>query len=215
MIARLKGQFSDDDGVLTVSGGKLIDAVQRYYEANIPADYWLRDMGKFQGSKVLSNAYNDVIKSVDDAYIEGVRLCFAGQHGTGKTMTGSCILKRVVETGKYSALYVNLTDIVNLMTSQSSEKLDARKMLLSVDFLMVDEFDDRFMGTDNAADLFGRILEPVLRSRIQNQLPLILCTNSPNVVSSFTGPLRASIQSLMRVVRIVPVLDKDHRLEEK
>jgi DNA replication protein DnaC len=130
-------------------------------------------------------------------------------------MTCSCILKRVVETGKYDALYVNLTDIVNLMASQSDEKLDARKMLLSVDFLVIDEFDDRFMGTENAADLFGRILEPVLRSRIQNQLPLFLCTNSPNVVASFTGPLRASIQSLMRVVRIVPVLDKDHRLKEE
>jgi DNA replication protein DnaC len=188
-----------------------VDAIQRYYDANIPVDYWFRDMGKFKGSKTLNKTYNEVIKSVDNAYSDGTRICFAGQYGIGKTMICACILKRVVETGRYSALYVNLTDIVNLLTSQSSDKLEARKMLLSVDFLVVDEFDNRFMGTENAADLFGRMLEPVLRSRIQNQLPLFLCTNSPNVAASFTGSLRASIESLMKTVRIVPVLDKDHR----
>jgi hypothetical protein len=70
------------------------------------------------------------------------------------------------------------------------------------------------MGSDNAADLFGRILEPTLRSRIQNNLPLIFCTNSPDVTQSFTGPLRSSIKSLMQRMTVVPVLGEDYRKKE-
>jgi hypothetical protein len=197
------------DGILTPGGSKLIEAVTRYYESNIPVDYWFRDMHKFTGSESLVNAYQKVTKNVSKSYKNGARICFAGSYGVGKTMSCACILKRVVETGKYDALYVNLTDIVNIMASSNDAKQEARRLLMSVDFLVIDEFDQRFMGTDNAADLFGRILEPILRARIQNKLPLFLCTNSPNVVSSFTGALQDSIRSLMKVVQMVPILDFD------
>jgi DNA replication protein DnaC len=166
-------------------------------------------MHDFRGADILADTYKKITKNVPRAYKDGSRICLAGAHGIGKTMTCACILKRVVETGKYSALYVNLTDIVNFMTTPGGEKQEARRLLLSVDFLVIDEFDQRFMGTDNAADLFGRILEPTLRARIQNKLPLLLCTNSPNVVSSFTGALQNSIRSLMKVVQMVPILDFD------
>jgi hypothetical protein len=62
------------------------------------------------------------------------------------------------------------------------------------------------MGSENAADLFGRILEPVMRTRIQNRMPLYFCTNSSKVEESFSGPLRASIESLMKVVKFIPVI---------
>ena len=213
-VQDLHKQFSDENGVLTPSGGKLIDAVQRYYEANIPVDYWFREMSKFSGDKTLVKQYNMLAKNVADTYKNGLRICFAGKHGSGKTMTAACILKRVVETGKYEALYANLTDVVNILVSYNEDKHEARRLLLSVDFLVIDEFDQRFMGTDNAADLFGRIIEPILRTRIQNRLPLLLCTNSPSVTSGFVGDLKMSISSLMKLVKTVPVLGKDYRDEE-
>ncbi len=140
------------------------------------------------------------------------RSCIA----THNTYSACCILKRVLETGKYNGLYVNLTDIVNLMASSSvedkEEKSFARKYLLNIDFLVIDEFDSRFMGTsDNAIDLFGRMLEPILRSRIQNSLPTILCTNNTNPDELFNNALRNSFKSLMKKIKLVPVLGKDHR----
>lgn len=126
---------------------------------------------------------------------------------THNTMTCACILKRVVEPGEYSALYVNLTDIIHVMlTSDAEEKSSGRETLLNVDFLVIDELDTRFMGSENAADLFGRILEPIMRTRIQNRMPLFFCTNSSKVEESFSGPLQASIESLMNVVKLVPVV---------
>lgn len=133
---------------------------------------------------------------------------------THNTMTSACILKRVVETGKYSGLYVNLVDIVNIIAAPNADaeqKEEARRTLISVDFLVIDEFDIRFMGSDNAADLFGRILEPVLRTRIQNNLPTIICTNSIDPTAAFSGPLQASFKSLMNKIKTIPVLGKDHR----
>lgn len=210
-VEKIKNRFSDDNGILTIEGGRIVEALQRYYETNIPVDYWFREMSNFKGSKILVDYYNKVTKSISYSYDNGTNICFAGSHGNGKSLTISCILKRVVESAKYDALYVNLADIVSFLTSKGEDRETARNLLLSVDFLAIDEFDDRFMGSDNASDLFGRILESVLRTRIQNQLPIFLCTNSPNVKSIFAGPLQSSINSLMRKVKIIPILGKDFR----
>lgn len=202
-------------GKITTDGAKLLEVIHRYASANIPVDYWFREMDKFEGDDSLVRSYKEMTASIKKSYDDGKNYCFAGAHGRGKTMTACCMLKRVVETGKYNALYVNLTDIVNLMASYSSEdrevKSAARKLLLSVDFLVIDEFDSRFMGTDNATDLFGRMLEPVLRSRIQNKLPTIFCTNNTEPDSLFNGALKQSFKSLMQRVKTVNILGTDFR----
>ena len=72
--------------------------------------------------------------------------------------------------------------------------------------IVIDELDTRFMGSENAADLFGRILEPIMRTRIQNRMPLFFCTNSIKIEGSFSGPLQASIESLFNLVRFIPVI---------
>ena len=194
----------------------VIEAIYRYAYANIPVDYWFRDVDStFKGDESLVKVFNEITNDIHKAYNQGTKLCFAGNHGVGKTLTCACILKKAVETG-YSGLYVTLTDIVTLMGSKNSDsKYEARQILLNTDFLVVDEFDPRFMGSDNAAEFYGRILETTLRARVQNTLPLLLCTNSPNVLSSFSGPLKQSIASLMKLVKIIPVLPpeqaKDYR----
>lgn len=125
---------------------------------------------------------------------------------THNTYVGSCILKRAVEK-QYSALYVNLVDIIHVMLNSKDAALsNARDILLNIDYLVIDEFDTRFMGSENAADLFGRILEPIMRTRIQNRMPLFFCTNSIKVEGSFSGPLQASIKSLMNMVTMVIIV---------
>jgi len=194
------------DGVLTTGGAALTTVFQRYYEANIPVDYWWREMNDWSGPVILDKVYQNVIKDIKTSYKNGERAFFAGPHGRGKTMVSCCILKRAVEKN-YSALYVNLTSIIHIMLTASNDvKFLASENLLNVDFLVIDEFDARFMGSESAADLFGRILEPIMRTRIQNRMPLFFCTNSVKVEESFSGPLRASIESLMKVVKLVPVI---------
>jgi DNA replication protein DnaC len=185
----------------------------RYQESNIPLEYWDLKMEKnFIGDPRLKNKYDEYIADLKKSYQTANSFCLAGQHGTGKTMTMTCILKKACQKG-YSCLYTTLSDIVSVMTSAPSEdRFLARQELTKVDFLVIDEFDPRFMASENAADLYARTLESVFRTRGQNKLPTLMCTNSPNVVESFNGPLKASIASLMKgYVKIFPVFGEDVR----
>jgi DNA replication protein DnaC len=191
---------------------KLI-AINRYAESNIPIEYWKLNMERdFHGDPRLLTKYNEYVADLKTSYIEGQSICFAGLHGLGKTMTVTCILKKACQKG-FSCLYTTLSDIVNVLTSASNEeKFLARRELALVDFLVIDEFDSRFMPSENAADLYARSLESVFRTRSQNKLPTLMCTNSPNVVESLNGPLKASIDSLMKgYVKMFPVLGEDIR----
>ena len=202
----------DSDDSLQVKNIKLI-ALNRYAESNIPLEYWKLKMEKdFVGDARLKQKYDEYVADVKRSYITGSSICLSGNHGVGKTMTVTCILKKASQKG-YSCLYTTLSDIVNVLTQGSGEdKFLASRELRLVDFLVIDEFDPRFMASDNAADLYARTLEGVFRARSANKLPTLMCTNSPNVVESFHGPLRASIDSLMKgYTKVFPVLGEDVR----
>jgi DNA replication protein DnaC len=191
---------------------KLI-AINRYAESNIPVEYWSLKMDRdFHGDPRLLNKYNEYVADLNASYMNGDSLCFAGGHGLGKTMLTTCILKKASQKG-FSCLYTTLSDIVNVLTSASyDDKFNARRELALVDFLVIDEFDSRFMPSENAADLYARSLEGVFRTRSQNKLPILMCTNSPNVIESLNGSLKASIDSLMKGhLTIFPVFGEDFR----
>lgn len=192
-----------------------LTAINRYAESNIPMEYWTLKMEKdFIGDPRLLAKYNEYVADLKASYINGSSFCLAGGHGLGKTMTMTCILKKACQKG-YSCLYTSLSDIVTALTSASGEdKFLARRELVKVDFLVIDEFDSRFMPSENAADLYARSLESVFRTRASNKQPTLMCTNSPNVVESFHGPLKSSIDSLMKgYVKMFPVMGKDIRKE--
>lgn len=191
---------------------KLI-ALNRYYESNIPIDYWHLKMEKdFVGDPTLLKKYNDYTSDLKSNYINGISFCLAGSHGRGKTLTIACILKKATHKN-FSCLYTTLSDIVNSLTqAPNDEKFIARRELTMVDFLAIDEFDSRFMPSDNAADLYARTLEGIFRTRSQNKLPTLMCTNSPNIVEAFNGPLKQSIESLVKgYLEIIPVFGEDFR----
>lgn len=201
---------SQDD--LSNKSVKLI-AINRYAESNIPIEYWTKKMERdWIGDPRLLEKYNEYVKDLKASYINGKSICFQGGHGRGKTMTVTCVLKKAVQKG-YSGLYTTLSDIVNALTSASGEdKFLARRELSLVDFLVIDEFDSRFMPSENAADLYARSLETVFRTRSQNKLPTLMCTNSPNIKNAFHGPMQSSIDSLMSgYIEEFTVLGKDVR----
>lgn len=195
---------------------KLI-AINRYAESNIPIEYWYLKMERdFKGDPRLFAKYNEYTQDLKQSYFEGRSICFAGGHGLGKTMTITCVLKKASQKG-FTCLYTTLSDIVSVLTQGGGEdKFLARRELAMVDFLAIDEFDPRFMPSENAADLYARSLENVFRTRASNKMPTLMGTNSPNPVESFKGPLRDSIDSLMKgylkVFAVAP--GKDYRKEK-
>ena len=205
-----KIESSQDD--LQTKSTKLT-AINRYADSNIPIEYWTLKMDRdFKGDARLLTKFDEYTADLKISYFEGSSMCLAGSHGLGKTMTVTCILKKASLKG-FTCLYTTLSDIVSTMTQASlDDKYEARRELVLVDFLVIDEFDSRFMPSENAADLYARSLENVFRTRSQNKLPTLMCTNSPNVVESFNGPLKVSIDSLMKgYMKVIPVMGSDYR----
>lgn len=191
-------QIENSDEPLETKHVKLI-AINRYAESNIPIEYWTLKMERdFKGDPRLLEKYNSYVQDLKSSYINGRSICFGGGHGLGKTMTITCILKKASQKG-FNCLYTTLSDIVNVLTIGGGEdKYLARRELTMVDFLAIDEFDPRFMPSDNAADLYARSLEIVFRTRSSNKLPTLMASNSPKPVESFKGALKESIGSLMK-----------------
>jgi len=194
----------------------LIIAANKYSEANIPIEYWNLNMNdEFKGDKRLFELYSSYTSDLKKSFLEAKSFCLAGSHGLGKTMTVCCILKECIHKN-YDVLYTTLSDVVNVLTSASTEeKFFARRELCLADFLAIDEFDSRFIASDNAADLYARTLESIFRTRSQNKLPTLMSTNSPNIVESFNGPLKDSIKSLVSgYLTMFPVFGKDFRIKK-
>ncbi len=187
-------------------------AIHRYYDANIPVKYWDLEMKRdFTGDKFLLQYYEKLTEDLTVSYKSGIAICLAGNYGTGKTMLVTNILKRALEKG-YSGLFVNLNDIIS--ATRSAEAFKSRQELLQTDFLVIDEFDPRYMANQASSDFYGRVLEDVIRHRTQNRLPILMCTNSPNPTMSFEGALQQSISSLFNYVDLVPSLGEDYRPKE-
>lgn len=190
-----------------------ITAVNRYVESNIPLEYWSLKMEKdFVGDHRLKTKYDEYVKDLKLSYINGSSLCLAGNSGTGKTMTQTSILKKACLKG-YTCLYTDLSQIVSVLTSAGfEEKFLAKRELSLVDFLFIDECDNRFFSnSDSAGEMFGRTIEGVLRTRLQNKLPTLMATNSPNLKNSFTSMFQQSLGSLMNKIVFLSVFGEDFR----
>lgn len=174
-------------------------------------------MGKnFKGDARLLDKYNNLVKNLQENFSKGFAICFGGNYGVGKTLCSTNILKEAA-LKNYTCLYSNLSDVVNvLIQASNNDKYEARKELTMVDFLVMDEWDSRYMPTDATADLYARILENIFRTRMSNRLPTIFCTNSPNILESFNGALKQSMESLTKgYMETFVVFGDDYRPEVK
>lgn len=187
-------------------------AFYRYYEANIPVEYWGFSMNNYKGPRIFRKVYDDCIENIRVVYSDGKNFSLLGDHGIGKTTVATAILKRMSEKN-YNCLYTTLTDIVNvLIESPFDEKYAAKKELTQVDILCIDELDSRFFtASENTADLFGKALENIIRTRLANKLPNIFVSNSPNMLEGFNGAFKASLESLMSDVKEFVARGLDHR----
>jgi len=188
-------------------------AYNRWYSSNIPVEYWdLRMEKDFIGFEGLLTQYQEFTKDVRNVYLTGKSICLVGQCGTGKTMTINCVLKKAA-LASFQCLYTTLSDVVATLTSADTEdKFLARRELLTVDFLAIDEVDNRFFNQSASSnELFVRSFEAIIRTRLQNNLPTLLATNSPNLQESFAPSFRESLGSLMSKIPNFIVIGQDHR----
>jgi DNA replication protein DnaC len=190
----------------------LIKAANRYFYANIPVSYWDLSMEKdFVGYAPLKAKYDELAGNLGKMFAEGKSLLVSGLHGTGKTMMACCLLKKAVLKG-YECIYTTLSDAVSAMTGAGYEdQFRVKKRLQECHILVLDEFDNRFFSSGASSDLFARSLENIIRTRLSNNLPTIVISNSPNIIETINGTLKESLGSLFNLLECVAVLGEDNR----
>ncbi len=212
--ARLVAQCQRCSGAGCGYCQKYCSFVDRMAEANIPVDYWFREMDQWYGDPGFAKwIEEEYMAKLPAAYAKGGVLCLLGQRGRGKTMAGCNILKKAILAG-YTAHYITMVDAVAMLLSEDS--YDFRKILKMADFLVLDEVDQRFFDNPNSRNLYGSKFEYILRTRTQNRLPMVMVSNSesPNDIF-FNDQAQESFESLRnQFFTIVPVAGQDARRKE-
>ena len=174
------------------SCSKKCSRIDRYASSGIPIEYWNHSFKDFAGDQRFKSAMEAHISNIDAMYDEGTSLGFVGPLGTGKTYMAACFLKIAITKG-YSAGYHNMSDMIQ----ESIDDRDFFNNIVSKDFVVIDEYDIRWVyPTERAELLFGQTMERVLRHRFQNKMPTIICSNTPDLKDVLAGSFSKSTESL-------------------
>jgi len=184
--------------------------IERYALSGIPVAYWSISFKDFSGDQNFAEIFRDKLKDVNSFYDNGKSLILVGSLGVGKTYSICCLLKLAI-VKDYSTIYTTMADVISrTIRDGGGEYLQS---LLEVDFLAIDELDPRWIfPSEKSEQLFGSTMEHLLRSRFQNGLPTIMCSNADDVDKIFAGHFGKTFKSLRsQHVEIIYVSGKDHR----
>lgn len=184
--------------------------IDRYAMAGIPTIYWSNSFKDFIGDTNFADIFREKLKDIDRIYDQGQSLILVGSLGVGKTYSICCLLKLAI-VNDYSSIYTTMADIINkVIRDNGGEYLQS---LLDTDFLAIDELDPRWIfPSEKSEQLFGSTMEHLLRSRFQNGLPTIMCSNADDVDKIFAGHFARTFRSLRsQHVEVLYVGGKDQR----
>lgn len=138
---------------------------------------------------------------------EGVGVYLWGSNGSGKSHLMNCAFKELI-TQTYKVRVYSLDEIVDKFTSawySDTEKQELNRVLHQIDFLGIDEFGKNVDADGNPIylpDLVKRVMESVIRYRVQMHLPIWFASNTdPKYVKDVFSE---DIASLLREA-VVPV----------
>lgn len=187
---------------------KKASRIDKYAAAEIPVQYWNSSYKDFEGDKKFAEKFREHLKDIKSVYNNGKSIILVGTLGVGKTYSVCCMLK-IALVNDYSVYYTTMADII----SHSIREGDYLEKLLSVDFLVIDELDPRWIfPSEKTEQLFGSTMEHLLRTRFQNKLPTIMCSNADDVDKIFSGTFSRTFKSLRSYhTDILYVSGIDHR----
>lgn len=116
-------------------------------------------------------------------YRDGLGLYLWGSNGTGKTHLMSCSFMELISKG-YKVRLFSMDEIVDKFTSSwysDKDKHELNNILRNIDFLGIDEFGKNVDKDGNPVylpDLVKRVMESVIRFRVQMNKPIWITSNT-------------------------------------
>lgn len=183
---------------------KKVECINVWANAGIPNTYWTLSLHSFPGDPAYKARLEALLKTPDDMYNDGKLYAFTGKYGVGKTFGACEVLKTVISRG-FVGRYTTMSEVVDMVMSKE-ERFDFKQALLLSDFIVIDEFDSRYIpATDRGKDVFGSTLENIIRTRLQHKLPTIFCTNNASIDDVFDGTFEQTFASLFSAKNVVNI----------
>lgn len=188
-----------------------IGRMRGYAKAGIPVIYWNLAFKEFAGDQRFAESVRAILKDIDAFYNKGTSYAFVGNLGTGKSYAACCILKTSIIAG-YDCHYTQMAEIVNVLLS-GRDNTGYLSGLLEYDILVIDEFDPRWVfPSEKVERIFGSNLEYILRTRFQNGMPTIVCSNAVDIDEVLTNDFAKAFASLRNMyMSVYVVTGKDFR----
>lgn len=186
-----------------------------YEECGIRKKWFSKTVAEYDNDPDAKNMVVNYLKDVKSMYKDGVGLYLWGANGTGKSHLMHCSFKALV-SARYTVRILTLDEIVDKFTSSwydEDERTSFHRMLRTVDFLGIDEFGKNVDSSGSPAylpDLVKRVVESVIRYRVQANKPIWITSNTEpkNVMEVFSE----DIASLLREACVtVNVCGEDYR----
>lgn len=189
--------------------------ISLYSRSGIPVEYWDKSWKDFYGDPKFKDFVKDkILTRIMDVYDNGESFAFVGNLGIGKSYA-ACAILRLAIVNEFKVKYVQMSELVNNLISKNSE--ESYDDYINVDFLCIDEYDSRWVfPSEKAEALFGQSMEFILRTRFQNNMPTIVCSNTIELNNVVSGDFSKALDSLFsKHMEIIYVAGKDYRKVQK
>ncbi|HEX5929797.1 MAG TPA: ATP-binding protein [Solirubrobacterales bacterium] len=179
------------------------------------------DMARDMGTRHVVQATRDYVEGIDENVAAGRGLWLMGNTGTGKTTLGMLVAKEVLAADKTVGVYFTPKLLTRIrQTYQEAESNSAYddffRRVTSVDLLYIDD-----LGSERHTDWVVEQLYAVINERYENQLPLLVTSNSDSDVDKGQRQLEEQIgpRTVSRLVEIcgdpLPLFGPDHRVQAR
>lgn len=152
-----------------------------YLYCGIKASWHLKEFSDFKNDEAALRNVKKYLRQADAETDFGLYLW--GANGTGKSHLMNCAFKQLIEKGMKVRVY-SMDEIVDKFTSSwysDEDKKDLDHVLRNIDFLGIDEFGKNVDADGNPVrlpDLVKRVMESVIRFRVQMKKPIWFASNT-------------------------------------
>lgn len=178
-----------------------------YLYCGIKAGWHEKKLSDFTNDEEALRVVKKYLSSYKDFYHKGIGLYLWGSNGTGKSHLMNCSFKKLISLGRNVRIF-SMDEIVDKFTSSwysEDDKRDLNKILRQIDFLGIDEFGKNVDKDGNPVylpDLVKRVMESVIRFRVQMNKPIWFSSNTdPKFVKEVFSE---DIASLLREA-VIPI----------
>lgn len=188
-----------------------------YLHCGIKTGWHEKTFDDFTNDEEVLDAVRKYLSNSKDVSRKGIGLYLWGSNGTGKSHLMNCAFKELISKG-YKVRVYSMDEIVDKFTSSWYSDEDKRELddvLRNIDFLGVDEFGKNVDKEGNPVylpDLVKRVMESVIRFRVQMQKPIWFASNTdPKYVKEVFSE---DIASLLREA-VIPVCVRGEDFRKK